>query len=273
MDCPYCKSTNIREQKQKTKLGYKKYECRNCHKRHNERTGTPYNFLELPTDVVFLVIYHYLRFSNSYAEVAEIFWLRDFGFCEETIRLWVKRFGPLMAMELRKNRKEQAGKSWYVDETYILIDGRWCYLYRAKDREGNLIDVYLSPIRDKKAAIKFFKSAIEVTGVTPDRITTDKHPSYPDAIKQTMSDKVKHRASKYLNNYIEQDHRPIKKRYKLMKTFKDSFCALRFCYSFEELLNFMKPPSPKSKTKLNSSEKCRMILPKFQKLQKMMLAI
>jgi putative transposase len=74
------------------------------------------------------------------------------------------------------------GKSWYVDETYISVQGQWRYLYRAIDRNGNLVDVRLGGTRDLAAAEVFFRSARTVTGVTPDRITTDGHNAYPRAI-------------------------------------------------------------------------------------------
>ena len=59
------------------------------------------------------------------------------------------------------------------------MHGRWCYLYRAIDRNGNLVDVLFSEHRDMAAAQAFFRSAKAVTGVTPDRVTTDGHDSYP----------------------------------------------------------------------------------------------
>jgi transposase-like protein len=39
-----------------------------------------------------------------------------------------------------------------ADETYLKVQGRGCYLYRAIDRDGNLIDTMLSATRDMKAA-------------------------------------------------------------------------------------------------------------------------
>jgi len=36
-------------------------------------------------------------------------------------------------------------RSWRVDETYVRVAGRWAYLYRAVDSEGNTIDFMLSP--------------------------------------------------------------------------------------------------------------------------------
>jgi transposase-like protein len=45
------------------------------------------------------------------------------------------------------------------------------YLYRAIDREGTLVDVMLSEHRD-------LATAKAVTGVMPDRVTTDGHDAY-----------------------------------------------------------------------------------------------
>ena len=39
------------------------------------------------------------------------------------------------------------------------------YLYCAINKEGNLVDVYLSDTRDKKAAEAFFKSCEVTTGI------------------------------------------------------------------------------------------------------------
>ena len=64
------------------------------------------------------------------------------------------------------------GRSWYVDEIYLKVHGRWCYLYRAIDRSGALVDVLFSEHRDMAAAQAFFRSAQAVTGVAPDRVTT-----------------------------------------------------------------------------------------------------
>jgi transposase-like protein len=110
---------------------------------------------------------------------------------------------------LRKHRWGRIGPSWYVDETYIKVKGRWTYLYRAIDREGNLVDVLLSEKRDKAAAEAFFRSARLVTGRVPERVTTDGHDAYPGAIRAELGEAVRHRTNRYLNNYLEQDHRGI----------------------------------------------------------------
>ena len=78
------------------------------------------------------------------------------------------------------------------------VHGRWCYLYRAIDRSGALVDVLFSEHRDMAAAQAFFRSAKAVTGITPDRVTTDGHDSYPRAIRTGLGRGVRHRTSRYL---------------------------------------------------------------------------
>ena len=70
------------------------------------------------------------------------------------------------------------------------VRGRWAYLYRAIDRDGRLVDTMLSERRDMAAAQAFFRSARSATGMTPDRVTTDGHGSYPRAIRSTLGRQV-----------------------------------------------------------------------------------
>jgi len=126
---------------------------------------------------------------------------------------------------------------------YIKINGTWCYLYRAIDREGNLVDVYLSETRDLAAAKAFFRSAKAVTQVEPDQVTTDGHTSYPKAIAEELGKDVKHRSIQYKNNVLEQDHRGVKGRYEPMRGFKEFTAADRFCRAYDEVRNFLRPTS------------------------------
>ena len=61
--CPHCSSSSTTELKQKTLLGYTCHRCGECGRRFNERTGTPFNFLEFPTDIVLLVVPWRLRYK------------------------------------------------------------------------------------------------------------------------------------------------------------------------------------------------------------------
>jgi putative transposase len=150
---------------------------------------------------------------------------------------------------MNRTRKRRHGtgrssdQSWYVDETYLKVHGRWCYLYRAIDRDGNLTDTMLSATRDMRAAQKFFRSARSLAGFVPDRVTTDGHNSYWRAIRSTLGRNVRHRTSVYLNNRLEQDHRGIKGRVRRMHGFKGHDATNRFCREDDELRNFLRSRS------------------------------
>src|SRR5512135_3245104 len=104
----------------------------------NERTGTAFNDLQFPTDIVLLVVLWRLRYKLSLRDLSEMFLMRGFNFTYETVRGWEAHFAPMLSRHLKRRRRGQAGTSWYVDETYIKVDGHWQYLYRAIDRDGNL---------------------------------------------------------------------------------------------------------------------------------------
>lgn len=109
---------------------------------------------------------------------------RGFAFTHEAVRDWETRFAPIIADQLRRKRRGQAGTSWHVDETSVKVHGNWCYLYHAIDRDGNLVDSMLSTKRNMDAAQRFFKQALETVDHTPRLITTDGHSSYPRAIRR-----------------------------------------------------------------------------------------
>jgi putative transposase len=121
------------------------------------------------------------------------------------------------------------------DETYVKVHGRWCYLYRAVDREGNLPDAMVSETRDLKAAKRFFARAVAAVGQPPQRVTTDGHPAYPRALRETLGKKGLHRCNPYLHSRLEQDHRGIKQRSYPMQGFGKVEAAARFCQVFEEV--------------------------------------
>jgi len=266
MDCPYCQLRDTRQLKRKTALGYLQYRCGECSKQFNERTETKLNFIEYPTEVVMMSVHYYYRFKVSLDDVVELMELRGFHLSHQTVHNWVQTFGVDLGLKLRARRKGQCGKKWHADATYICIKGRWCYLYRAIDKQGDLVDVYLSDVRNQAAAEAFFKQAEKTTGVSPEQITTDKEPALYPAINNVFGSKTKHRDSKYMNNRIEQTHRGIKSRYKVMKGFKSPFCALIFCTAFEEIRQFFRM---KNKTR---GERRKLIAPRIKQFNKLMIA-
>ena len=128
MVCPYCQCPQLEKLNRRTELGYAAFRCGGCRRKSNERTGTPFNYLALPTDIVFEIVLCRLRYNLSLRNLAEMFLLRGFEFTHEAVRKWEERFAPLLAEHIRRKRKGKVGRRWYVDETYIKVKGKWCYL-------------------------------------------------------------------------------------------------------------------------------------------------
>ena len=234
MPCPHCAARATVEQLRRTALGYRTFRCPACRRICNERTGTPYNYLQYPTDLVLLVVLWRLRNERSLRDLAEMFLARGFVFSHEAVRDWEARFAPPLTARLRAKRRGTAGVKWHADETYVKVNGAWCSLYRAIERDGNLADALLSKKRDMDAAQRFFAQALDIAGHAPAQVTTDGHDAHPRAIRETLGPGVQHRTSRYKNNRIEQDHRGVKQRYYPMRGFGRFASAARFCTGFEE---------------------------------------
>src|ERR671927_1457231 len=196
MRCLACGSDAVTERPERTAQGYRRFRCRACGKQFNERSGTLLNRTQYPSDVIALVVLWRLRYKLSLRDLPEMFAIRGIVFSHEAVRDWEAKLTPTLAEDLRRRRRGKVGRSWLIDETYLKVQGRWVYLYRAIDRSGALVDVRLSETRDRAAAEAFFRSAKTVTGITPARVTTDEHDSYPRAIRTELGGHVRHRTSR-----------------------------------------------------------------------------
>jgi putative transposase len=246
MPCPHCQSATTVERPDRTALGYRRFRCRDCQGGVNERTGTPYNRLQYLTDVVCLVVLWRFRDKSSLRDLAEMSLQRGIVLTHEAVRERESQPAPPLSGTPRRRRYGAAGESRYVDETYVKVQGRWQSLYRAIDRDGNLVGVRLSATRELAAAEAFFRSAWAVTGVTPARIATDGHGAYPRAIRNTFGAQVIHRTNRYLNNHLGQDHRGIKQQYRPTDGLRTFRTAAQFCRVFDELRAFLRPQSCRS---------------------------
>ncbi len=106
----------------------------------------------------------------------------------------------------------------------LKLQGKWTYIYRAIDEDGQVVDAYFSKRRNAAAAETFFRRTIDETGITPTRVTTDKAACYPPALRAVLPD-GEHRTSKYLNNGLERDHQHLKQRLYPMRGFKQAASA------------------------------------------------
>ncbi|MGI2299321.1 IS6 family transposase [Candidatus Cardinium hertigii] len=179
-------------------------------------------------ELILLFVYMKCRFSLSYRDLEEMMHIRGAKIDHSTLQRWVIKFVPLIDQEVRK-RKRPVGSSWRMDETYVKLNGKWIYLYRAVDRYGDTVDFFLSESRDKSAALSFFKKAIRCNNI-PSKVVVDKSGSNKAALDALNTEldqdhKIPIFQSKYLNNRVEQDHRFIKKRIKPMLGFKSFHAA------------------------------------------------
>jgi transposase-like protein len=128
---------------------------------------------------------------------------------------WVQRFTPLLADAARFAR-HAPGDRWFVDETYVKVNGVWRYVYRAIDQHGQVIDVLLSARRDAAAARRFFARTLCTLKVIPTEVVTDAAPVYPGVLDELLP-AARHHVEQYANNPIEADHGHLKHRLKPMR--------------------------------------------------------
>ena len=112
--------------------------------------------------------------------------------------------------------RHSPGDRWYVDETYVKVNGVWSYVYRAIDQHGQVIDVLLSARRDAAAARRFFTRALRTLKVTPSEVVTDAAAVYL-AVLDELLPSAWHHVEQYANNPIEVDHGQLKRRLRPMR--------------------------------------------------------
>jgi IS6 family transposase len=112
----------------------------------------------------FVAVRIYLRYPLSYQDVADLLGERGVDVDRTTVFRWVQKFGPELAKRT-EGHLSRASLNWHVDETYIRVGGKWRYLWRAIDADGQLVDFRLTARRDAKAAKAFLNKATEPTAV------------------------------------------------------------------------------------------------------------
>lgn len=181
---------------------------------------------QFPREVILYAVFFYVRYGVSYRDLEEILAERGVVVDHATLNRWVVKYAPMLAAKAHK-RKAPTSASWRLDETYVRVRGKWNYLYRAADRDGQTLDFMLSESRDEAAALRFLAKAITSNGL-PKSCAIDKSGantaglnSMNAALKNVGSQRrIRIYRSKYLNNILEQDHRGVKRRTRSMLGFK-----------------------------------------------------
>jgi transposase-like protein len=129
MECVDCGSAETAERRDRTAQGYRRYRCRVCGRGFNERSSGVLNRAQYPSDVISLVVLWRLRYRLALRDLPEMFLLCGIVFSYEAVRDRETKLAPALADELRQRRRRKGGtgrRSWYVDETYLRVRGRWC---------------------------------------------------------------------------------------------------------------------------------------------------
>ncbi|MGL5011581.1 MAG: IS6 family transposase [Paracoccaceae bacterium] len=182
---------------------------------------SPFRYFKTSPEIIRLAVMMYIRFPLSLRNVEDLLHERGIDICHETVRFWWHRFGPMFAAEIRKRRVEGMRSSrwrWHLDEVFVKINGERHYLWRAVDQEGEVLESFVTKMRDKKAALKFLKKSLKRHG-RADEIVTDQLRSYGAAMRDLgISDRQK--IGRWANNRAENSHQPFRRRERAMLRFR-----------------------------------------------------
>ena len=106
--------------------------------------------------IILMAVRWYLAYALSYRNIEELMAERGIKVDHSTLQRWVVKYSADLETVFRNNYKNKTNSSWRMDETYIKIKGKNCYLYRAVDKTGKTIDFIVTEKRDKEAALSFF---------------------------------------------------------------------------------------------------------------------
>ena len=190
----------------------------------------PFRYFKTAPEVIRLAVMMYIRFPLSLRQVEDMLHERGIDICHETVRAWWNRFGPMFAAEIRKKRlssmRAQIQWRWHLDEVFVRINGETYYLWRAVDHEGEVLEVFVTKRRDRKAALRFLRKTMKRYG-RPEVIVTDRLRSYRAAMK-VIGNEGRQVTGRWLNNRAENSHQPFRRRERAMAKFRQAKSLQKF---------------------------------------------
>ena len=169
-------------------------------------------------------------------DVEDLLAERGIDLCYETVRCWANKFGPAIAANIRKTRR-RADCVWHLDEMVVKIRGKRMFMWRAVDKEGEVLDVLVQKRRNKKAALKLLRKLLKSQGFVPEAVVTDGLASYRAALRELGGLKRHQPGRLQENNRAENSHLPIRRRERKMQRFKSQGQAQRFVSTHSEIYN------------------------------------
>ena len=182
----------------------------------------PFRYFKTSPEIIQLAVMMYVRFPLSLRNVEDLLHERGIDVCHESIRLWVDRFGTHFAGKIRKQRasymRQVTQWQWHLDEMFVKINGVQHYLWRAVDHEEEVLESYVTKMRNKASALKFLRKAMKRYG-NPQVIVTDRCPSYGAAMKD-IGNIGRQEVGRHKNNRAENSHLPFRRRERAMLRFR-----------------------------------------------------
>jgi len=189
----------------------------------------PFRYFNSSPEVIRLAVMMYVRYPLSLRQVEDLLFERGIDICHETVRFWWNRFGPMFAAAIRQRRIHHRSFSqwrWHLDEVFVRINGETHYLWRAVDHEGEVLEVFATKRRDRRAALKFLKRTMKRYGQAK-AIVTDRLGSYRSAMK-VIGNTTSQECGRWLNNRAENSHQPFRRREDAMARFRDTKTLQKF---------------------------------------------
>ncbi len=144
----------------------------------------------------------------------------------------------MFAAAIRKRRLHRRSFSqwrWHLDEVFVRINGETHYLWRAVDHEGEVLEVFVTKRRDRRAALKFLKRTMRRYG-RPRSIITDRLRSYRAAMK-VIGNAADQECGRWLNNRAENSHQPFRRRERAMQRFRTIGTLQKFAATYASIHN------------------------------------
>ena len=180
-----------------------------------------------PPDTIRLAVWLYFRFTTSLRDVEEMLAERGIDVTYETVRCWANKFGSAIAANIRRKRG-RADSVWHLDEMVVRINRKRMFMWRAVDKEGEVLDVLVQKRRNKEAALKLLRKLLKNQGFMPEKIVTDGLASYKAALRELGCLNRHHPGRLRDNNRVENSHLPVRRRERKMQRFKSQGQAQRF---------------------------------------------